>query len=96
MLDHRGEPIELGPVLVWIVGVVDPRRNGVWSLEGLWTKQERAVAHCTTAFHFIAPLPVDEDSSGLAEWQGLMFPIGTDDDRQAARTVMRSLRRGAH
>ena len=59
-----------GPL--WLVGKLEKRRP--WSIVGVFSSQEKALAHCTTPQHFLGPVTIDAKMDDR-HWEGASFPL---------------------
>lgn len=64
---------------VWIVGLVNKSISTpsaiVWSLEGVYDTQDKALKVCTTPQHFLGPANINIDMSSNDTWPGSYFPL---------------------
>lgn len=61
---------------LWIVGKVPQRtQNTQWEHVGVFSTELKALAACTSEFHFIGPVKLDEAApTERTQWPGAYFP----------------------
>ena len=67
----------LEPFQLWIVGRVHYKKE--WEFIGVYSNEQRAVAACTTDWHFVGPVTLNETlPDGPGSWPGSYFPMLID------------------
>lgn len=62
---------------LWLVGKIEKRVP--WTIVGLFTTREKALAFCTTPHHFLGPITVDAPMDPQS-WSGVTFPMAETVD----------------
>ncbi len=74
LLDAQGRPITLGPNRLWVVG--RDERRGKWIFIGVFTNEQKALEHCRSGNHFLAPVLLDVAfPEEVTEWPGAYYPF---------------------
>ena len=63
---------------LWICGefITDTPDGVVWSIEGIFDTEDKALAACTTDFHFVAPVELNEVApEGRHIMPGSYYPL---------------------
>ena len=70
---------EMAGETLWVCGCRTQLLADTWQIVGIYSSETLAVEQCKNPEYFVAPMRLDVDDDDNDEWEGLYFPLDTDN-----------------